>query len=323
MIIPITHQFKFFIQNDSPDVIENENKIVNFLYEKHLIVQADIIEWKRIRDLQILTENDFELLVGLNKKISDKIRFIQRTLDMSETGVVVGGRSRSRRSIETIYQQVESFTSHGMSLPNISNLSWTYLNATNVKTPEPTIVRTSIHRSLGEWKKAFDYALGPNGMSFKEVNSERADIKVSFETGNHSDGYPFDGRGNVLAHAFYPGSSRSGVVHLDFDEDWDYQFLYNVLLHELGHSFGLGHSSVNSSTMYAWYTGKDYLDQDDFNGIFDKYNNRSVKIFGPIVPPTPVPTPTTRPRRKIVNKPVYVNRDKSVIYIYNSTVYIK
>lgn len=38
---------------------------------------------------------------------------------------------------------------------------------------------------------------------------------------DHGDRFPFDGKGIVLAHAFFPSSSGSPIdVHFDADESW-------------------------------------------------------------------------------------------------------
>lgn len=74
-----------------------------------------------------------------------------------------------------------------------------------------------------------------------------------FAKQKHGDGYDFDGPGNVLAHAFYPGTLRGGDAHFDEEEPWHLDdrtieshrtSLKNVAIHEFGHSLGLGHSSV-------------------------------------------------------------------------------
>ena len=52
---------------------------------------------------------------------------------------------------------------------------------------------------------------------FTLSNSKKAKFKIRFKKGKHSDKYKFDGKGKVLAHAFYP---RSGKIHFDDDETW-------------------------------------------------------------------------------------------------------
>lgn len=56
------------------------------------------------------------------------------------------------------------------------------------------------------------------------ASPEAADLQVDFLHGSHGDGYPFDGAGGAVGHAFFPSDLvRAGGVHLDAEEDWAFR----------------------------------------------------------------------------------------------------
>ncbi|XP_017066545.1 matrix metalloproteinase-2 isoform X2 [Drosophila eugracilis] len=177
--------------------------------------------------------------------------------------------------------------------------------------PDATNVRRMVSRALSVWENN-------SKLTFREVSSEQADIQILFARLGHGDGYKFDGPGQVLAHAFYPGDGRGGDAHFDADETWNFgeqtdddqgtNFL-NVALHELGHSLGLGHSSDQKAVMFPWYQNNEVdgkLPDDDRNGIQELYGSKQ-KIWGPLRPPT-TPTTTTTTMRPLTYRPVYTHK---------------
>lgn len=133
-------------------------------------------------------------------------------------------------------------------------------------------------------------------LTFTEVMNTDADIMIKFARKYHKDGYPFDGKGLILAHAFFPGKDKGGDTHFDEDEKWTINSneegvdLFMVAAHEFGHALGLSHSNEPKALMYPWYQGyipNFQLPYDDTLGIQLIYGGK-----GPYV--TFRPPPTTR-----------------------------
>ncbi|NXW54104.1 MMP7 protein, partial [Eurystomus gularis] len=128
-------------------------------------------------------------------------------------------------------------------------------------------------------KRAFRVWSDVTPLQFRRVRYGPADIVIRFARRGHGDGYPFDGRGQTLAHAFQPGEGIGGDAHFDADERWSETNrevnLFLVAAHEFGHSLGLAHSNVPEALMYPIYKyvnpANFRLSQDDKRGIQKLY----------------------------------------------------
>jgi hypothetical protein len=104
----------------------------------------------------------------------------------------------------------------------------------------------------------------------------------------------------TLAHAFQPGDesifgaggSIAGDLHMDVNRNWTDDAgdvtgngafdIFTVMLHELGHALGLGHSAVVGSVMEPIYAGsRRTLHADDIAGIQAIYGPPGVEVPAP------------------------------------------
>ncbi|CAL44614.1 44.5 kDa Metalloprotease/Matrixin [Spodoptera frugiperda ascovirus 1a] len=145
---------------------------------------------------------------------------------------------------------------------------------------------------VGVTAAAFD-VWSMTGLVFKPTSRcDRAHIRISFKRRYHGDS-DFDGEGGLLAHAFLPNQGAlSGDIHMDNDETFAFSFndadyegdnaptsYFWTVLHEIGHTLGLQHSSSKQAIMYGFYVKRSFnngavtLSTDDMNGINELYHS--------------------------------------------------
>lgn len=131
---------------------------------------------------------------------------------------------------------------------NKSRISWKITKPTNQLNHYDQ--RDTIRTALSLWAKYVPF-------DFFEIRDHTIpDIEITFERKQHGgpNHIGFDGKGNVLAHAWgpYPEATRglSGDIHFDDDDEWNLKSLLITAVHEVGHSLGLVHTSDATDIMY-------------------------------------------------------------------------
>ncbi len=139
----------------------------------------------------------------------------------------------------------------------------------------PTGFENEIRRAFDTWSAAADITFiemadGGGAFSGSEASSFVADIRLG--------GMAIDGPSNTLGYAYYPYSilysSVAGDMLLDSAETFSIGSgidIFSLILHELGHSLGLGHSEDSDAIMYPWYGFDTELHPDDIAGIQQIY----------------------------------------------------
>ncbi|XP_043192898.1 matrix metalloproteinase-2-like [Amphibalanus amphitrite] len=254
-------------------------------------------------------------------QLTDAIRQFQRYAHIPETGVVdeltrrqfakprcglpdVQPRGRGKR----YRRRHKRYALQGQKWDK-TDLTWTV--ASHTPDLDSTTVYHELARALKIWSDA-------SVLTFTYVHSADADIIISFHTGYHQDGYPFDGTGQILAHAFFPGTGRGGDAHFDEAETWILNHeekkregvsLFAVAAHEFGHSLGLSHSSRQDALMFPWYQSVSddaKLPDDDRLGLEQMYgvSGTEPRLVPNPYPPRkqPQPRPTQPPRRRTTTR---------------------
>ncbi|XP_022057088.2 matrix metalloproteinase-17b [Acanthochromis polyacanthus] len=199
--------------------------------------------------------------------VTNAVRAMQKFAGLKDTGVVDEETMALMRSPRcSLPDQEEPSRPEGsklrrrrrtVSMWTRRNINWRLHSYPSSSHLSRETVRSLVFYALRVWAE-------PTPLEFHEVGSpEATDLQVDFLHGYHGDGYPFDGAGGAVGHAFFPSDpARAGGVHLDAEEDWTFRQpasegtdLFTVLVHEFGHALGLTHSSSRHSVMRPYYQG--------------------------------------------------------------------
>ncbi|XP_040494339.1 matrix metalloproteinase-9 [Ursus maritimus] len=146
------------------------------------------------------------------QSLSRTLRLLQRRLALPETGELDKTTLDAMRAPRCGVPDLGRFQTFE------GDLKWHHRDITywiqNYSDDLPrNVIDDAFARAFALWS-----AVTP--LTFTRVYGPEADIVIQFGVREHGDGYPFDGKNGLLAHAFPPGQGIQGDAHFDDEELW-------------------------------------------------------------------------------------------------------
>ncbi|XP_077192258.1 matrix metalloproteinase-9 isoform X2 [Paroedura picta] len=150
---------------------------------------------------------------GSQVTLASALKTMQQRLGLKETGQLDSPTLDAMRAPRCGVPDMGSFqTFQGDLKWDHTDITYQVLNYS--PDLDPSIIEDAFQRAFRVWSDV-------TPLTFTRKESGKVDIEIRFGTGEHGDGYPFDGKDGLLAHAFPPGKdTNSGDAHFDDDEHW-------------------------------------------------------------------------------------------------------
>ncbi|XP_005363192.1 matrix metalloproteinase-9 [Microtus ochrogaster] len=149
---------------------------------------------------------------GEKQSLRPALLLLQKKLSLPQTGEL------DSRTLEAIRAPRCGVPDLGKFQTFEGDLKWHHHNITYwIQSYSEDLPRDVIDDAFA---RAFAVWSAVTPLTFTRVYGLEADIVIQFGVAEHGDGYPFDGKDGLLAHAFPPGPGIQGDAHFDDEELW-------------------------------------------------------------------------------------------------------